>query len=380
MRESPVTLTDAPAAVLVQGLDDLQRGVEFQLLLICRGQEAIEPLARFLLGPPSLHAQPRILAAEALGAIGGPAATDALIAALLAGDLAALPLTYRLPEEAVRNRIARELGRLGDPAAVEPLLDALIRFHLVEAGAALLSFGDARAVSPLIECLEDDFLRERAAAVLFEFGPSAADALAVALEQSREAETRRSIVRRATCARLLGEIGAAGVEPVLRARLADGEPLVRTAAAVALAHLLGPGSGDEVVGRLVEGIDVDHVRLRDDCAEALAEVGTAAIPRIVAAFTRGVEREEGRGERMPGAGVRTLARTLGQLGPAGARALAELLDHPRCFVRALAVANLGQLEPDRAGSLIGRALCDPDRRVRRTAAARLKQLGVRRHA
>lgn len=45
---------------VVRGLDDLQRGPEIQGLLIAMGPAAVEALTRFLLGPPSLHAQPRM--------------------------------------------------------------------------------------------------------------------------------------------------------------------------------------------------------------------------------------------------------------------------------------------------------------------------------
>jgi len=52
---------------LVKGLDDLYRNRHVQLLLITQGEAAVEPVIEFLLGPPSLHAEPRCLAAEALG-------------------------------------------------------------------------------------------------------------------------------------------------------------------------------------------------------------------------------------------------------------------------------------------------------------------------
>jgi HEAT repeat protein len=369
----------APTA-LVQGLEDLQRGVEFQLRLICLGQAAVEPLGKFLLGPPALHPQPRMLAAEALGAIGGAAATRALITALVAGDLAALPLVYRLSEEAVRNRVARELARIGDGSAVEPLLEALARFHLVEAGAALRAFDEARAVPLLVDCLGDDFLRERAAGILFEFGEAAVDGLIAGLERDADVEPPWRVAGRATCARLLGEIGDPGAAAPLRARLADRRRPVRLAAAVALAHLLGQHAGDDVVARLIEGLEADDARAADDCSDALLLVGAATAPALVVAFTHAAELEEQRGERTPGPAVRALARTLGRMDEGGPEALAALVDHPRCFVRALAIANIGRSDPERARAIISRALRDPDPRVRRTAAGRLRQLGARCHA
>jgi HEAT repeat protein len=362
---------------LVHGLDDLQRGLEFQLRLICLGEAAVEPLGGFLLGPPSLHPQPRMLAAEALGAIGGPAATEVLITALGVGNLASLPLVYRLSEEAVRNQVARELGRMGDRVAVEPLLDALARSHLIEAGAALLAFGEPRAIPLLVECLDDDFLRERAAFLLFEYRRDAVPGLIAGLEGLAENETLRSAERRATCARVLGYIADPSADLPLRAHLADGQRPVRVAAAVALAHLCGRGAGRDVVAPLIEGLEAGDARFIDDCSEALAEIGAVAVPSILEALTLGAERDERQGERMPTAGVRAMARTLGQIEDAGVKALTTLSEHPCCFLRALAVAHLGRTDPEGAVAVISRALRDKDQRVRRTAAARLKQLGVR---
>jgi hypothetical protein len=47
--------------------------------LIAYGQAAVDPLAAYLLGPPTAHPQPRMLAAEVLGAIGGARAAQALV-------------------------------------------------------------------------------------------------------------------------------------------------------------------------------------------------------------------------------------------------------------------------------------------------------------
>jgi HEAT repeat protein len=108
----PGARADEPTVeVLVRGLDDLARGPAAQALLIALGERAIEPLGRFLLAGPSLHPQPRMLAAEALGCIGGPRASRALLEALLAGDPRTLPPVLRLSEEA---RVAMEPERPAD--------------------------------------------------------------------------------------------------------------------------------------------------------------------------------------------------------------------------------------------------------------------------
>ncbi len=129
MRDESSRSGESPAA-LVRGLHDLQRGRAVQLRLAL-GWDAVDPLGEFLLGPPAPHPQPRMLAAEALGAIGGSRAARILATTLTAIDLASLPPSYRLSGDAVRNRAARELGR------------------------------DTRAVASLVECLDDDFIMLR---------------------------------------------------------------------------------------------------------------------------------------------------------------------------------------------------------------------------
>lgn len=366
-------------ADLIPGLDDLQRGVEFQLRLICLGEAAVEPLRKLLLGPPSLHAQPRMLAAEALGIIGSASAIDALITALATGRLASLPMIYRLSEEAVLNRVARELGRVGHRVAVEPLLDALAHLHLIDAGGALLALREPSAVPLLVDCLADDVIRERASFLLYGFGRDAVAGLIAGLEQRDDSDPPRRVERRATCARVLGYIGDPSTE-ISRVHLGDGQRKVRITCAMALARLCGPGAGDDVIARLIEGLETDDACLIDDCSEALMEVDAVAVRALLEALTLRAAHEERRGERMPGAGARAMARTLGQIPNAGVRALATLLEHPCCFLRALAVAHLGHTDREGTVPLISHALCDRDRRVRRTASARLKQLGMRHHA
>jgi HEAT repeat protein len=360
------------AEELVPGLEDLQRGPQVQLLLIAMGEAAVEPLARFLLGPPSLHAEPRGLAAEALGAIGGARATRALLDALLVGDLATLPHVLRLSEEAVRNRVARELSRLGDPRAVEPLLEALRRFHLIEAGRALARFGEVRGVPYLIDCLEDSFIRERAAAALLEFGPAAVGPLIESLGRRRareEQEVRPSLDRRVESARLLGEIKDPRAEPQLVACLTEEAPEVRVAAAVGLYRLAPGARASEVVPALVEGLRSRDPIVADECVEALASIGTAALPAVAEALTLEAKMAEAEGERPPGSALRCMARTLGRMGEPGVAALVSLARHPNPLARGLAVGNLGKAHFALAMPTLLRALRDSDARVRNTAAA-----------
>lgn len=206
---TPRTSTAPDLEALVRELDDLD-GPSLSLL-ISTGEPAVRPLTRVLLGPPRRDPLPRVVAAEVLGAIGGPLATQALIGALCRGPLRVDDPALRSSEEVVRSAVARELARLGNRSAAGPLLYALRRFRLVDAGRALLRFGDARAIPYLVECLENEPTREAAAAVLLEFGAAAVAALTAGLTRREDqdgAETPGSKARRNACARLLAVIGA----------------------------------------------------------------------------------------------------------------------------------------------------------------------------
>lgn len=369
--EKFTTLTDHWE--LVAGLDDLQRGRQAQLALIALGERSIDPLARFLLGPPAPHPQPRMLAAEALGAIGGPRAVQGLITALSSADRKTLPLDLRLAEEAVHSAIARELERLDDRSAVGPLLQALRGAHLIEAGTVLARWGEARAVPPLVDCLEDPFIRDRAASALREFGHTAAIPLIASLLRRVHiagAEARWSVERRAESARLLGEIGAARARPALRAVLRDDAFEVRIAGALALSRLEKDPSC-EAMALLIEGLGCENPNLADECADALAGLGAFALPALRDALEREVtdQNQERRDILSPSPRLRAIARVLGRLGTPGVEVLLSLTRHANAPVRGAAIANLMRLDPATAQPALVAALRDPDARVRRTAHA-----------
>jgi HEAT repeat protein len=312
-----------------------------------------------------------VLAAEALGAIGGARAIAALTAVLVAGDLRALPPPLRLSEEAVRSCVARELGRAGATDARGALLDALHRFHLVDAGTVLARFGDRRAVPDLVDCLDDAFLRERAAVPLREFGPVAVDTLLAGLTRrvvQHGAEARWSVERRAACARLLGEIGDPGADSALTRALADETREVRVAAAVALSRL-GCGDVPGVVSALVEGLRSEDRLAVDDCEGALVSLGPPAVSGILDVLAHEVDRMGAARERVPSSVVLALARALRRIGAPGVHALVSLARHGNPLARGVVVANLGHSESPVAGSVVTRALRDADARVRRTARA-----------
>jgi len=356
----------------VRGLEDLDRGPAIQLELIAFGPRAIESLAAFLLGPPAQHPQPRMLAAEALGAIGGAGAVDALVRALLAGNVRSLSLGLRMSEEAVRNTIVRELGRLGDRTAIPPLLEALERFHLVEAGRALAALHEPRALPLLVECLGDPFIKTRSADAILEFGDAAVDVRLDGLgrrEVDDGIEVRGSIEVRQECARLLGELGNGRAEPRLRRHLHDPEPRVGVAVALAVTRLAPDTVGDDVVALLVEGFRSEDWLVADDHADALATLGPRVVEQLTAAFTLEASQADARAEPAPPPVLRLIARTLARLGERGLAVLVAFTQHPSPLARGVAVGTLAWADSERAWPAIPEALHDPDRRVRRTARA-----------
>ena len=270
---------------LVKKLDDLRQNLDAQLQLIMMGEDAVDPLIAFLLSAPMLHPQPRCLAAEALGAIGGQKAIDGLIRALTVNDVRDRDPTIRLAEEVVRNRAAEQLGRLGDCRAVEPLLEALARFHLVGAGEALAKLEEARAIPPMIERLEDPFSRERIGNALLTFGQEVQGALIETLSVKRlfrGEEARGSRERRAEAARLLGVLKSQKATDPLLELLDDGAPEVRLQAALALCDLLKTDDHriEGALAVLVRDLECGELATRDRVFDALVKMASRALPHL----------------------------------------------------------------------------------------------------
>jgi HEAT repeat protein/photosystem II stability/assembly factor-like uncharacterized protein len=172
------------------------------------------------------HEQVRLGAARAVGIMGVEAAVEPLRAMLLQG-------------EGLEVSVAGEaLGRIGGTAATDALLIALAdpeptaRWHV--AMAALEKMGEP-AVGPLVEMLnsEDIYARRNAAEALGWVGsPSATKALVEALKKDREAIVRGQM------AWALGEIGDPAARRALkRAQLRDPAAEVQANAAWALTRV-----------------------------------------------------------------------------------------------------------------------------------------------
>jgi HEAT repeat protein len=380
----PASNTSSPPLVLdpealVHGLEDLRRGSEIQGLLISIGEPAVPALTHFLLRPPELHPQPRVLAAEALGTIGGRRAIRALLAALCRPLNPSLSQALALSEEAVQNAAARELGSIGDPATAGPLLYALRRAHLIEAGRALRRFHDTRAITVLVDCLNDPFIHERAAGILFEFGRDAVAPLIAALRERTERdglEAPRSVERREGCARLLGALGDPQAEAVLRESLADPIREVRTAAAVALARVAPSVDLADRIPVLIEGLG-DRL-MADDCMEALLTRPGSALPALVDAMHAEAAQVDGLDARTPSRRLRAMMRTVARAGgDGGKRVLLRLAFDANPLLRGLALGHLARLDAPLSAPLVVECLRDPDARVRRTAIACARRIGLR---
>ncbi|MFN3652029.1 MAG: HEAT repeat domain-containing protein [Armatimonadota bacterium] len=197
-----------------------------------------------------------LLAVEALGSIGDPSATPAVLQmmrSLLLGG---------------RERVIRVLGQLRDPRATLPLCEMLEQgshAERVAAAEALGEIGDARAVAPLCQFLAypvpteirharlravikigalgaeplarllayDDGTADLAEQALKELGPAAAGALAEMLGAPSSEGRRRA-------AALLGAAAVPDYAPDLVRALSDPNAAVRQEAALALGPLALP--------------------------------------------------------------------------------------------------------------------------------------------
>lgn len=107
---------------LVNRLNNPTSNIRAFYEIIKCGKATVHPLVKFLLSPPSIFSQPRCLAAEALGMIGGEDAILGLTEVLELCKLDSLEPQVRLAEETVRDEAARQLGILGDERASRDFL------------------------------------------------------------------------------------------------------------------------------------------------------------------------------------------------------------------------------------------------------------------
>lgn len=283
-------ISDAESEDLVRGLDNLCWNLHVQAEIFGLGRRAVPALVRFLHGPPSQFSYGRVLAAEALGRLGGEEPFRGLVAVLNPHRLQGLDPVLRFSEETVQNAAARQLARIGDRRAVPALLDAMRVHRLLGAAEALLEFREEAALPWLVEGLEDAFKRDRFAQVIREFGLPAVPHLAETLNRRRmrgEEEGLTSRERRAEALKLLGLLQAREALTAIRAALQDPFDAVRTEAAIALALLGDRDSLEEAGPALIAGLTHPDFLQRDRCAEALTRLGPGCVPVLEQALAEG---------------------------------------------------------------------------------------------
>ncbi|HVW26939.1 MAG TPA: HEAT repeat domain-containing protein [Polyangiaceae bacterium] len=180
--------------------------------------------------------QPRSLAADALGLIRGPVATQALVRALRDSTTRRLDPVLEQAEYVVANRIAENLDHSSDADAVDALLDALRTYPYPGCVKALSRTRERRAIPLLAERLGDDVTRDAAVEGLRRFDPELTQRVLVQTVADRRldngVERSDRVWGRAAAVLLLGELGVADVE--LARALDDPQAEVREAAARAL--------------------------------------------------------------------------------------------------------------------------------------------------
>lgn len=276
---------------LVRGLDNLRWNLQVQIEIFALGECAVPALVRFLHEPASQFPNGRVLAAEALGRIGGESAVQGLLRALRPTKLSDLGPVVRLAEEATQDAVARQLGRIGDRRAVATLIESLRASRLIGAAEALVQFHEVSAIPWLIEGLEDAFKRDRFALAIQEMKADAIPFLIETLAQQRMYDGQEllpSLERRAKALELLARLGAREAIAAVRTALGDSSDVVRTEAA--LAYVVVAGSKDEVleaVPALLAGLTHADFVQRDRCAEALVAIGPRCLPLLRQAMSQG---------------------------------------------------------------------------------------------
>lgn len=387
-------------------LDDLAHHREAAAEISALGERAVDPLRRYLDGPPQSFPHARQLAVRMLGLIGGPAAIAALRALLTRHDLAALAPALAQSEYAVKDEAVVQLLRLERSELAEEYLAAFRRDRLPAAADALARLGVTAAIPDLVAALEDDVLAQRAADGLRRFGASAGAGLVRALGERHGAsepggESRVSRQRRMTAALLLGELASPASATPLRVLLGDGNPNVAAAAAAALARC-DPARLSKLQRRaIVFGGLSPEWRLRGRCQEVAQGIGADCAPAAAEALAAetvvdlyGVPAVVDRAQRRwlvalilehasgatagPEAALlpcdsELLAEGLAEVrAPEAATAVAALRRHPDPLARAAVARTLGRLAATPAAAALLGLADDPVRSVRAAAVRALR--------
>ena len=293
--DRPSSAVEARVIELVTQLNDLSINERVFLEILPSGQAAVPLLVELLLSKPSLHPQPRCLAAEALGILGGPAAVQGLIEVLTCNGMDNLEPVLAMSEKAVRNRACLELGRLKAGEAILPLLRALRENHLVGAARSLTALR-VRAVIPLlVECLEQDMIRNTIAQCLLEFSPDSIGPLRETVVEKHvedAVETNRSVARRSEAARLLGILQKEGAQDILRELLRDNTGMVQLNAALALSRWEDEADRQETLPILLTSLEKGNWLEQNLCEEAIRSFGIPSLLHILKELEDGQDNSE----------------------------------------------------------------------------------------
>ncbi len=284
----------------------------------------------------SRHADDNVAVAaiEALGRIGGRAAVDSLVDAVLSGNF------FRVfPAIEV-------LGRSGDPRAIGPLT-ALLQLpqYTAEAARALGRTGDVAAVAPLMRLLPT--------------APSAIVRLcAVALADLHDRNRERSGNGDAVVAAISASHPAPGAtRPLIRAVI-EGDPAEQTAICFLLGVLKDPSSAPTLTVLL----DAASQPVAAAAAAALRQLG----PQVEADILAGIRAGDSGHKRA----------LLPFVSSAGATAdVLRCLRDDDADVRVLACEALGRIGVVTSVAAVFPLLADADTRVAYAAVAAIQSLG-----
>lgn len=171
------------------------------------------------------------------------------------------------PEHTARAAAAVALGRIGDPAATDALIEVLADpFNTGTAASTALGRLSPPPVDRLVETMrdEDHWRRARAVVALGECGDASAFEAMAALLDDPEVPVRRA------AAAALGKLGDARAVPLLTTMVSrsDESAFVRSYAAVSLGALKDRSS----IEALVEALDSSEPLLRRAAARALCRI------------------------------------------------------------------------------------------------------------
>lgn len=398
----PLRRSEGDAERIVAQLRDLRDGPAAALQAIRLGGGAIPALESILRSRSESVFQPRCLAADAIAAIGGPAAREILVRALEDSVDRDLFPVLRFAEDAVANRIAEHLGAHPDPTVANALLAALAKRPLAGCARSLGRLREARAVPLLVGCLNDDFARAAAVDALVEIGDAATFALSRALLEPRGEpgiEGSAGVAVRVASAEALGRIGGVHAALALHLALRGSEIAVKIEAALSIC---ARKSEDSIAALpvILGALGSPDASLRSRVSQSLLGLGAAAEEGLIV-VTRSRAGREGDQRRLHAIEILRRIRSLRAIGAladlardadakirfAAASALAEIVsvettnfligfvDDIEPSVRMVAVSALAERDTA-AASVLTRALDDPEGAIRRCSSHALLRMGA----